>query len=115
MVTIHSYSLHFDDGLYPSQYYAFQVSDNAQATALVPQHTSVHQSDPLQFDPESMSCNPSVPANDKESLESPQAAFWEAARQEELRSCALNKVWSEPMVLPPGKKAINMCWIRICY
>ena len=28
----HFYSLHFDDGIFPSQHYGFQVSDNTQPT-----------------------------------------------------------------------------------
>ena len=63
------------------------------------------------FYPDTISNSPVTPKNDNESLKSPQAAQWEAARQEEINSCHANSVWSEPMPLPPGKKATNLGFI----
>ena len=59
--------------------------------------------------------SPSVPKNDQESLNCPQATLWETARhvQEEQNACKANSVWSEPMKLPYGKKAANLGFIYV--
>ena len=37
--------------------------------------------------------------------------LWENARQQELHSCRANAVWSEPIRLPLGHKAVNLGFI----
>ena len=44
-------------------------------------------------------------------MNSPSAYLWEAERQEELNSCKTNAVWSKPMQLPPGHKAVNLGFV----
>ena len=82
------HSVHFDDSAFPRKsHHAFQVNTAPwpHRPQLVTQPTSTSQPNPLQssFSQESVYSLPSVPTNDQESLQSPQAAFWEAARQEE--------------------------------
>ena len=52
-----------------------------------------------------------MPSNDVESLHSPQADKWEIAGQEELQSCKVNGVWSKPMLLPEGHKAVHLGFV----
>ena len=86
-------AMHFDEHC---------VSMNVSTATVQPTHL---------FYPDTISNSPVTPKNDNESLRSPQAAQWEAARQEEINSCHANSVWSEPMPLPPGKKATNLGFI----
>ena len=49
-----------------------------------------------------------IPKNDQESLNSPQAAFWEAFHQEDLNSCKMNDVCSGPLQLASVHRAVNL-------
>ena len=78
--------IHFDEP---------QVSMNVSATPIQLAHM---------FFPDTISTSPIAPTNDDESLRSPQAAQWEAARQEEIHSCHANSVSPAPMPLPRGNQ-----------
>ena len=87
--------IHFDDGHdSPDRVSSFQATSYDPVTPI-----------------ESLQTSPMVPSSDVESLHSPQADKWEIARQEELQSCKVNGVWSKPMLLPEGHKAVNLGFV----
>ena len=52
-----------------------------------------------------------VPRNDEQSKNTPDAEQWALARAEELASCRANSTWGELLHLPAGKKFVNLGFI----